>query len=140
MASEVTVGGNVYRVGALNALQQLHVSRRIAPVMATMGISLAQLRGGASLDLDAMMTSLGPMAEVVSNMSDEHVEYIIATCMGAVLRKQGADSWAPTVQGALPMFADIDMPTMLRLTVQVIMNNLAGFLKEPGAPAASPSS
>ncbi len=142
---EIEIDGIRYRVGKLDALRQLHVSRRVAPVLASMGISLAALREGATIRPEDMVTSLGPVAEVVSNMSDESVEYILSTCLSVVRRAQagpGLDQvlWAPVARGAQPMFDDIDMPAMLRLVVAVLQQSLANFLRGPAEPATSASS
>lgn len=139
------INGARYRTnGRLNALQQLHVSRRIAPVLASMGVSLAALRAGASVSADDLAASLGPVSEVMAHMSDEVVEYIVGTCLSVVQREQdmgsGKKGWAPVARDALPLFADVDLMVMVRLVVGVLMENLSGFLQEPAAPATSAGS
>lgn len=145
MNTEIEVKGITYSVGKLNALTQFHISRRVAPILASMGISLAALKAGAKISVEDMAVSLGPVSEVLANMSDEHVEYIIATTLAVVRRKQSTDAqgkatWAPVARGAQLMFDDIDMAAMLRLVVAVLQENLANFLRELGEPATSPSS
>lgn len=140
----IEVNGRTYSIGQLDARAQFHVSRRIAPILASMGISLATLRAGATINLDQLATSLGPVSEVVANMSDETVDYIIATCFSVVSRKQdevaGKAQWAPAARGAQMMFADINMPTMLRIVVAVLQENLMDFLQEPAAQGTSAGS
>lgn len=142
----IEVNGETYSIGKLGLFEQLHVSRRVAPLLATMGISLAALRAGAKVDVTDLAMSLGPMAEVMSNMSDETTEYIVVTCLGAVRRKQKNPGtldgvlWAPVNNGRNIMFSDIDMPITLRLIAAVLQGSLANFFQEPGAQATSPSS
>lgn len=129
------IKGHIYNIGKLDALKQFHVSRRIAPVLASMGITLTALRqGSAKFTPEDFAVSLAPVAEVMSNMNDDTVEYVIATCLAVVQRKQGdvagKASWAPVATGAQVMFADIDMLVMLRLIVAVLQENLADFLSE----------
>lgn len=139
----IELNGQTYSIGTLNALQQFHVSRRIAPVLASMGITLTALRTGGATKFTAedFAVSMAPVAEVMANMSDETVEYILSTCLGAVKRKQGEaagkTSWAPVATGSQPMFQDIDMLVMLRIVVAVLQENLMSFLKE--LPELGPS-
>lgn len=141
---QIEVNGQLYSIGQLDARAQFHVSRRIAPILASMGISLATLKAGANLNLDTLATSLGPVSEVMASMSDESVDYIISTCFTVVSRKQpevgGKAQWAPAANGARMMFADINMPAMLRIVVAVLQENLMDFLKEPAAQGTSAGS
>lgn len=140
---QITINKEVYGIGNLDALRQFHVSRRIAPILASMGVSLSSLRQGATIKAEDIAFSLGPVSEVLAAMSDEHTEYILATCLSVVTRRQGTDmkpTWAPVARGAQPMFMDIDMSIMLRLVVAVLQENLMGFLKEPDEQATSPGS
>lgn len=137
--SEIVVAGHTYRVGRLNPLQALHVSRRVAPVIAAMGVSIAALAAGAKLAPEDVAVNLGPVSEVVSNMTDEHVEYVLTVCLSVVLRKQG-DKWAPVANGAMPMFQDVGMPEMMRLVVAVLQENLGDFFRGLGDTPQSQSS
>ena len=119
-----------YRVGKLPALAQFHVSRRLGPVIATMGIELAQLKDGMKLDFSDFIPLLGPITDVMAKMSDADVNYIIFTSLGVVSRQQdeAGKKFAPITTNMSLLFEDIDMPVMLRLTVEVLRDNLQGFL------------
>lgn len=156
--ASLTLGSVEYRLGQLNAVQQFHVSRRVAPVVATVGLSLGpetlrKVRAASGpgdlpgvLDVDAILGAVGPLAQVLSTMSDEHVDYVLATCLGVVSRKQpnmgprNTDLWAPVMVNGNIMFGDIDMPAMVRLCIAVMAHNLGDFWKELPTPPASPSS
>lgn len=140
---ELTVGKHVYRIGALNAMQQFHVSRRIAPLLATAGINLAMLARGSKLSVEEILPTLGPVSMMLAGMSDEQTDYIFATCLGVVQRKEMAGSkelWAPVANGALMQYQDIDMLGMIRLVIAVLQHNLEDFFKELIAQADSTSS
>lgn len=141
--SEIEIKGQTYSVGRLDALRQFHLTRRIAPLAISGGLSLADLRRGAVINPDDLMASMAPMASVLAAMSDEDVEYVLATCLSVVKRRQefsGQASWSPAAHGAQPMFDDIDMAVMLRLAVAVLQENLAGFMRGLDDTAPSDSS
>jgi hypothetical protein len=126
--TEITVNEQTYRIGKLSALGQFHVSRRLAPVLAAVGISLQSLTQGMKADLSDFTTTLGPVADVMSKMSDEETNYIIFTCLNVVGRKDD-NRYAPVSQSGTIMYQDIDMPVMLRLVIAVLRENLGNFLQ-----------
>lgn len=126
--TEITVNDQTYRIGKLSALGQFHVSRRLAPVLAAVGISLQSLTQGMQADLSDFTTTLGPVADVMSKMSDEETNYIIFTCLNVVSRKDD-NRYAPVSQAGTLMYQDIDMPVMLRLVIAVLQENLGNFLQ-----------
>jgi hypothetical protein len=130
----VTVEANNYQIGKLAAMQQFHVLRRVAPVLASMGVSIIELakRGEESMGDDDLLQLMSSASEVVSKMEDKEVEYVIFTCLGAVRREQlvaqGQSRYVPVLNGGRHLqFADISMDTMLRLTIEVLKENLSGF-------------
>lgn len=144
MATTIEINGVVYRTyRRLSALQQFHVSRRLAPILAVVGIKAADLSRAAAqdgADLSSFMGMLPHMAEVLSKMPDDEAEYIIFTCLAVVQRQQGEDMWAavtPPDGSHQLMFSDMEMDAMVRLVVAVVQENLAGFL--PGLGGATPS-
>lgn len=127
--SQIEVAGQLYRCGKIPALQQFHVVRRLGPALVVAGISVEMLRTGMKMDVDELASMVGPVMEVVSKMRDDDVEYIIFTCLRAVQRKQG-DAWAEVVAPGTTaglMFQDIELPQMIRLVMEVLKENLAGF-------------
>ena len=138
--TEINVGGINYRIGKLPAMQQLHVTRRIGPVLATMGVSvLSAIESGKMQDsedsrmLDLMATAM----DVVAHMTNDDVEYVVNTCLAVTQRQQG-ERWAPVMNGQRMMFQDVDMRTMVQLTVGVLQENLGGFFQGAGANESMP--
>jgi hypothetical protein len=139
--SEVKIAGNDYRVGKLNALAQFHVTRRLGPMLVVAGISVDMLSKGMKVEMDDMVAMAGPVMQFLAKMSDEDTDYCIFKCLGVVQRLQGS-SWAALVaaDGKTLMFADLDMPVMIRLVLEVLKHNLGGFLEGLGDGLTSPSS
>lgn len=130
MSTKIDINGQTYVIEKLPALAQFHVTRRLAPILATMGISVQSLSAGSKMAIDDFLPVMGPVSEVIAHMSDDEVNYIIFTCLNVVSRQQGdkfARISAPNVQTL--MFADIDMGIMLRLTVEVVKDSLGNFMQ-----------
>lgn len=138
---EFEIAGQAYRADKLNAFQQLHVARRIAPVMgaaitpeliASFKSAASEPEGTAALD---GLSLFEPLAKAFGAMSDADVEFITKTCLGAVSRQQGP-GWqrVMTASGQL-MFQDLELPAMLQITWKVIEDNLKGFF-----PTSAPAS
>lgn len=138
MTTKLAVNGHTYAIGKLNALTQFHISRRLAPMLAQMGISLNSLRKGVSSDLEDFLPVLGPVTDMMAKMSDEDVNYILFTCLSVVSRQSG-DKFSAVSTGTNLMFEDIDMPTMLRLVVEVVKENMGTFIKGLSDAEALPS-
>jgi hypothetical protein len=84
----IEIGEYKYQIGKLNALDQLHVSRRIAPIIPTIAPLLVQLVDAGLTDLDegepldiemlkTLAPSFQPFAEALAEMTDEHTEYVL---------------------------------------------------------------
>lgn len=160
MPSTVTVTGNEYRVGRLNARQQFHVARRIAPVIASISQVAREITPAATngempdepeqeqaeqqLDELAQNRLFAVIAEALSKMSDVDCDYVISTCMSAVQRRQGEHFMPVWNKNAdQPQFGDIDLPTLMQLSWAVIQENLASFTPaqlSAGLQAVSPPS
>lgn len=132
------IGANSYRITKMTAMSQFHVSRRLGPILATMGISLQTLSGGFKPDVMDFAAVLGPATAVMAKMTDEDANYIIFNCLSVVTRKQG-DGWAAVSTDSGLMFDDIEMPEMIRLVVDVLHFNLGNFLQGLVDDASSPS-
>ena len=142
MALEVEVGGSKYSIGKLSAMQQFHVSRRIAPIIPSLVPVFSRLKDGdksAMDDLEWLASSLQPLADGLAALSDADAEYLVGTCLSVVQRRQD-HGWASVTgqSGTALMFQDIDMGVMLKLAVDVIVDNLRPFIS--GLLTSLPSS
>ncbi|KAA8563205.1 hypothetical protein FX985_03273 [Pseudomonas extremaustralis] len=148
--SEFDLGADTYRIGKLNAFQQFHLSRKVAPVIPTLIPVFLKLKGSAkelaaavaagaendaagkplSGDLEGLASLMQPFADGIANMPDETAEFILCTCLGVVQRKQG-DTWFPVWNASknVCMFDDLDLGVMLKLSVRVITESLGPFLR-----------
>lgn len=125
--AQIEYKGITYSIGTLSALEQLHVNRRLAPLM--IGAAMRGT-GGASKDPSDMIQAAEPILTALSVMSNEDVEYIIFQCLSVCKRKAG-DKWVPIVT-TNKRFMDetMSMFDLLKLTSSVIEENLGNFLEE----------
>lgn len=132
MGREIKLGDSLYSIGRLSAMQQLHVSRRIAPIIPALLPVFVRLKGKASFgeDLDGLAEALQPLADGLAGLKDEDAEYVVGACMSAVQRQQPT-GWARTwaIEQKRFMFDDMDMGVILPLVVQVIVANLGPFIQ-----------
>jgi hypothetical protein len=150
MTGETEFNGVKYRIGTLDARKQWNVARRILPLLAKINSASdlvpADLRpsGEDSEQVKEekgqklMGVIFGPLGNALAEMPDETSDYIIDTCLSVVMRASGP-GWAPLYKGKTLMFQDIDLPTMMGLTMKVIDENLGGFFYSnlTDSPAAS---
>lgn len=131
------VAGHTYRAGRLDAIKQLHVVRRLSPLIgALQGVDIGGVVAPASTPdefarrTDALMELLVPITAAVAAMSDEDTEYVLGACLGIAQREQpGGLGWTPVWSAAAkrPMYDDINLPAMLQIAARVLMKNVGDF-------------
>jgi len=132
------IGTQTFRADKLNAFKQLHIVRRLAPIIAKLGCIdevMTQLAVATSanasddrpLDIKAMATAIGPMLEVFGAMDDKDVEYILNACLDVTLIKQASGTWSRVRTNGVVMFDNLDLATLVQIAWKVIQANLLGF-------------
>ncbi|KAF1010174.1 MAG: hypothetical protein GAK29_05089 [Acinetobacter bereziniae] len=135
----ITIGEHEYSIGCLNALDQFHVSRKIAPIIPTLMPIISEVaKGDLSKVIDSIelgdnneLGSLEPLAqalepfmEAFAKMPEDDVNYIIHKCLSVV--KRGSSI---VCRGQSIMFDDLDMGQILPLVVAVIRVSLSNFIQ-----------
>ena len=135
------VSGHDYVVARrMPAMTQFHVTRRLGPALVVCGVTFKMMLDGVAVSLDDWAAVAGPVLDVVSHMSDDDVEYVINACLRCVDRRNENGTASPLVApgtDATLMFQDVDMAVMLRLTVEVLRENLANFARGLTADGSS---
>lgn len=152
--SEFVVDGHTYQVGKLNALQQFHVARRIAPIIPHLMPAYLKLRvvlaerekdedKKAPLresDILQFVELLQPLADALAAMKDEDAEKIFVTCLSVVQRRVGSE-WISVynVPAKQCVYSDLnDLSKQLPMIVQVLKATLGPFINGLHiSPAAS---
>jgi hypothetical protein len=126
---DVELNGRKFRtVGKLNAFKQLHLFRRLLPILAGMGASLRAMP--TSTADPGFWSALGPMAKALSEMSEGDSEWVLLTCLTPCQMWNGSN-WANlTASSGGLMFSDLGLRTMLELALLVIQENLGDFFPD----------
>ncbi|MNR86943.1 hypothetical protein D3C71_1163810 [compost metagenome] len=142
---QITISGKNYTIGRLNALDQLHVSRKIAPIIPSLIPLISEVaKGGLSKvieslesgddvelenidlkELDGLSSALSPLMDVIAGMSEDDTNLVIHKCLSVVNR-----DGALLCRGESIMFDDLDMMQILPLVVAVIRKNLGNFIQD----------
>ena len=142
---QITISGKNYTIGRLNALDQLHVSRKIAPIIPSLIPIISEVaKGGLSKviesmesgddvelenidlkELDGLSSALSPLMDVIAGMSEGDTNLVIHKCLYVVIR-----DGAVLCRGESIMFDDLDMMQILPLVVAVIRKNLGNFIQD----------
>lgn len=118
------LNGNEYNIEKLSVKKQFHLSRKLAPLILTLGKAINSDRP----DNEAgALGALVPVAEILSKMSDEDSEYVLDMCLSVVSRKQGDKFAKIQAPNGLFMFSDIDLQTAMQLVAAVVRDNLGNF-------------
>lgn len=145
MSLEFEISGQRYRAEKLDAFKQLHVSRKIAPIipkLLPMFMKFAEQGDSMKADLAGMAEAFEPLAQALADMPDADCEYVFNACLGVVARNQQGN-WASvwSQSGKSLMFDDIDLGGMTQITAKVIWDSLGGFIQGllSNAKAGSPA-
>jgi hypothetical protein len=136
--SEVELGGIRYQVNKMNVFDQAHVARKVAPIVFGMGKGYSQaLTNLGATDGEVppsngeddpsrnsiMFDAMVPITEILASMSDEDVNYVLKKCL-AVCQRFNGQQWVPMMRGGNLMFEDLDLNTLVKLTMEVVTDNL----------------
>jgi hypothetical protein len=77
---------------------------------------------------EILFETIGPIADVLAKMSDEDVNYVLKKCL-AVCAKHNGQSWVPMMRGDNLMFEELDLGTLMQLTMEVVQDNLGPSLR-----------
>ena len=137
---EFTHGGNTYRAGKLTAFQQLHVSRRIAPLLPPLipifvQIARDQKDAGTKglANLDTLSSLFQPFADALASMKDADAEYVIGTCLSVVQRNTVGTTWVLVwnERAKAAMFDDLNQNAadLWVLVMKVLQDSLGPFIQ-----------
>lgn len=130
--NEITIAGNTYRYGKLNAFAQFHLERRIMPLVFSafpVFFGAADKKEDSVVSFKDILEKSKPLADVLSKMSDEDADYITRTCLSVIQRKQGME-WVSVMSDGHLMFDDLDAFETVLLSFFVIRRNLANFMQK----------
>lgn len=145
--AEFEINGATYSAKKMPANVQLQVLRRLLPIVS----SYEFLRGAIPMalkafyqddgegpkfsteDFDVVAKSMSAVGEAVAGLKDDDFDFVIASCLGVVSRKDGV-GWQSVwnKQAKQAQYADISAPVQLKIVYHVLSEELRGFFSESG--------
>lgn len=138
MERDFEYGSRKFKLSKLDPFKQLHVVRRIAPILNDMLPALKDsgaLKGGLkeieglpeSEKLDMVVKVISPIMMGMSKLTDEDTEIVVHGLLEAVEMQQPTGNWVKISTGKMLMVQDMDLPVLLNLAGRSFMFNLARF-------------
>jgi hypothetical protein len=163
--AKFTINGINYHSSKLPLFTQLHVARKLMPIMGSIleafkpGMLDALVvkspvtedgaeGGNDQLPVDATADTLRNVTiaklltivgDALSHLSVEDTEFIIGSCLSVVRREQKG-AWAPiwNVAANSLQYDDLHLPQIVQIAVQVVQDSLGGFFPEGLIPLSQP--
>ena len=140
--SEVTLNGQQYLIGKLNARQQWHIARRLLPFISQFmpligAIQRAQQEPDVPMNPPLEIQLLAAVSGTMSAMSEPDVDYILDHCLAAIRFRSGTGNWAPLAPNGARMLASDAadaFDVQVRLVGEVLYANLSNFSLENALP------
>ena len=135
----------LYRFGNLSAFEQLHVARRLGPLvhggLFFLGPAYDSFKAYESGDAEAAdkafvqaAYSSKPFLDALASMPENDLNYVVSTVLGRTKRKV-AGEWMRVYENNTLRFDDMDMVEILRLVVEVLNQQLRPIFASYGLVA-----
>lgn len=142
---EFDLDGRKFRVKKLSAFDQLHLSRKVAPLLPPLAPLIMKISENArneeqgksksllSTDILAFAELAEPFAEALADMKDQHAEQVFTLTLSSVEVQTSAaqNVWMPLWIPGSKMASEIelnDAAKLLPIVVRVIIHNLGNFM------------
>lgn len=127
---EFEINGVQYRASAMDARRQFHVARRLSMLFKAPASVLQETGDQAGID------AIAGFLDVIAEMPDRDLDYVIDACLDTVSKKDGG-AWSALRRDGVLMY-ELDLYTQGAIVYHVIKAALAGFFASlpEGARAA----
>jgi hypothetical protein len=142
--AETEVRGHTYRIGRLNAFDQIHIARRLGPLISSFFDVIGTLpkivaddeEESFKIDIVDILNSnkLDHLTKALAELPDEQVDQIISKCLEVCSRAVTNSTGAVTAftpiwnkQAKQLQYQDITTLDMLTLTKAVLQEHLSDF-------------
>lgn len=139
-SKDFSVKGRNFKVRKLDPFKQLHIARRLAPILQEMIPGMKEsgvLKEGGLKDveklsmeeqLDLAAKFITPILSGASKLSDEDTDKIMFGLLETVeMQQQPTGNWCNVVSGNLLMVEDLELPELLNLAGRSFWFNLSRF-------------
>lgn len=130
---ETTINNVTYDIGKMPVRTQLHVLRKIGPLLAKLdklpGIFMLAKQSSMTKEETAFLVfqSIGPVMTALSDLPQEDVDFVMDQCLLVTQRKDATTGKFATVfTGAMMMFP-LELPELMKLVFEVLKHNYDNF-------------
>jgi tail assembly chaperone len=133
---ELEVDGRRFRLEKPNAMEQLHLTRKLAPLLPALAPVIDRVREDLQkgMKVDEDLTALAELsqgfADQLAAMKNEDAEYVFDICLSALMVEHNGNwvnFWAK--QAKMPMVKELnDAALLLRLVLRVLRETLGNFI------------
>lgn len=137
MDQKFEVGGRKYSLCKLDPFKQLHIVRRVGPILSDL---LPAMKGATKVKtaddiekmsetekLEAIGQFAGPVMTGLSKLSDADADHVLLGLLASVEMQQSGGNWAKVAANGMLMVQDLELPILLQLAGRAFMFNLSGF-------------
>lgn len=127
MATEIEHNGAQYRIDSLSVFQQLHLVRKVSPLVGPL-MGVMEDFGEDTIDIDMAMRHIDPLTEQLAGLNDSTVEYVVDTALSHLKRYKDGGYYAVWSGGQF-MYQDLGGQDALILTYKVLVDQLGPFMQ-----------
>lgn len=128
------IGADEFRHGTLNAVEEFHCVRRIAPLVRTTGSLISILAAkpddetGEAGKIASLVEGAAPLLQAFSQMTEADADYVITRCMSVTEARQDGE-WMPVwdAEAQAPALPHLRMDHVLRISYEVVREAVTVF-------------
>lgn len=148
MPTEFEVNGKNYRADKMDAIKQLHLVRKIGPIIAKIAPNFSGPQGMESSGTDPVplpgaqslsdvIKLIEPVLDAIHDMDDADVNYILKLTGSVTSREEAPGKWIPiwNQRAGMLQFQDITLQALVQIILTSIQENVGDFLG--GSPLPS---
>lgn len=131
-------GGRKFQLCKIDAFKQLHIVRRVAPMLNDMLPAITAsgvLKGGVKeietlpeeQKLDLIAKFISPIMMGLSKLTDADTEVVMHGLLEAVEVQQPTGNWAKVSSNKMLMIQDMELPMLINIAGRAFMFNISRF-------------
>lgn len=129
------LGNRKFKLNKINAFEQFHIARRIAPILSDLLPLLKDIKksvltsdtANESDKLDEVAKMAGPVMNGLSKLSDEDANRVLFGLLSSVEMQQSTGNWLRVASSTMVMVQDLELPNLLQIAGRAFVYNLSGF-------------
>lgn len=134
MENSFELSGRQYKLRKIDAFQQFHIVRRIAPILSELLPAIGEIQKVSKTakseteNFDQIAKILSPIMLGFSKLSDSEADKVLFGLLSSVeVQIAGTSGWTRVATPSSLMVQDMELSQMLNVAGRAFMFNLSGF-------------